>query len=129
MKLTKAEQTAKADHVEALDGARDRYVTAAEAYNTAIKDAWEEFNPAREEFNAAMEAATEFTEAVAERLEDYIEDKSDTWKDGPKGKAVIDWRERFARFEPDSIDMDEPGAADTDIELWHEKLDELEDES
>ena len=43
------------------------------------------------DYNEKLQEARGFVEDIANEVESYTDDKSDNWRDGERGSAIIDW--------------------------------------
>lgn len=94
-----------------LDTAKTELEAAVEEFNSSREAAWAKVEEAKSKLDSAIEEAKGWTEEKASAIDGYIGDRSDKWRDGDKGSAFDDWKQKFEDFDPD-IDLDQPDELD-----------------
>lgn len=127
-KLTKTESKTRENLVAELEIAASALNSAVEAYNEAVKAAWEELAPAIEAYNEKVGEAREFAEGIAERAQEEIDGKSDAWRDGDRGTAAQAWQEEWAGVDLSDVEIDEPEELEAPDPAHRDDLENLSEE-
>lgn len=72
-----------------------------------------------EQIAEAKEEAREVMDDAALAAEEYYDNRSDNWRDGDKGQAYCEWKDRLREI-ADAIadDIEAPEVADIDVPHW-----------
>jgi len=113
---------------------KDRVQEAEEALRGALQSLqervqkeWEDvIEPMIQDINAATDTASEFIDGIKDKMDEYSEDRTDTWRESDNGEAFADWRAEWD-VELPNLEIEEPGIPDLDDEgdLASEILEEI----
>ncbi len=81
-------------------------------------------------YNAALSDALDFCEDKASRLQDYMDDRSESWRESDAASACEDWKSQWedVDFEPIALeDLGDPPNVD-DLQDHADTLDQIPDE-
>ena len=67
----------------------------------ALEAAVDNYNARLGDYVEAVNEATGFAEDMAAEIENYMDERSDAWRDGDKGTAYSEWLAAFQNFAPD----------------------------
>lgn len=122
LKITKAERTALAAIILAIDNERDSANAARRLLSERIEEVRDdlalllsEANQAIADYNGSLEEFTSWRDVVAGRLNEEVGEKSDKWHESDKASEVADWIQTLESIEPeeveelDDIDLPEVG--------------------
>lgn len=105
MRISKAQEKARAVHVQALQARAGVVSMELRKLLAALPGLTEPLNAALRQYNAAAKAATAFAHEVAEELESSIEDKSDRWKEGDAGQAAQSLHEEWQGYDAPELPL------------------------
>jgi hypothetical protein len=125
LKITKAERTALAAIILAIDTQRDVMNAARQALAARISEVRDELdqlvseaNQATADYNGELEEFTGWRDVVAGRLNEEVGEKSDKWHESDKASEVADWISTLESIEPEEVEeLDEIDLPDVSEEI------------
>lgn len=115
-KLSTEQRERKAKLVKDLDGTAKEIAEAIAELNETARD---KLAPLIAKYNDLIGSATTFCEEVAQEMDDYMADRSETWKSSPSGEAYEQWHSEWTDLDFEWIVLDfeieapEPGDSET----------------
>lgn len=115
--ITKDQAATRSNLVTRLRAQEGRLFSAVAEFNRIQQEAWEKLVDEIEGYNSLVDEAKELTTEIASDLENYIDEKSDKWRDSPNGEALSDLLSAWQEIEPEILDLECPEALDvSDVE-------------
>lgn len=131
MKLTKTQKAEHAARLVAYEAARDTLITAREAHQVAVQEAFFKLEEAVTAYNTALatawethltaplaaytretEALTEYVTETAEALREQVFARSERWQESEAGQAAEAMVSEWEAFEAETYEPDELPALD-----------------
>lgn len=109
--------------VDAVRTKKDALNRAIADYNDRLAELRSKLEDYINDCDGAISDLRNFVEAVRDEAQSEYDDKSDTWRDGDKGQAVLDWINTFDSISLEDVDLDLP---DDIAEVEIDSLDEIE---
>jgi len=129
MKLSKADEGTFNDLVKRGEEASSALGDAADKYNKAVQEAWEEFEAEVQDSNSVIDEIREFAEAQAEGLRCEFDEKSEKWQKSEKGQDALRMVEGWENFSTDQLSFDAPDEIDLGDAIIHEDFEQLPTDS
>ena len=119
-KLNKAEIKERDELVFELRKASNKINVAIAAYNEAVAAQRDILTLAVDRYNGLVDDVSAFVGEVTERIDEYIDDKSEKWRDSDKGEVLNEFKNTWGNWSceeyelevPDDIAFEEPDHAD-----------------
>lgn len=93
----------------ALTSKGEALEASIEEFNEQVSLLWEKLvSPAIEAYNAEIREADELKTDIVSQMQDYYDDKSETWQDGTRGQAYQSWISAWEYEELSSVELDAP---------------------
>lgn len=106
------------DHVARIEAMNVRYKEKKDALAEAIEKANEKINEANTlldeafgEMNEVIGEANEIREEIVSEIENYMDERSDNWRESDRGSAYDSWKDQWSEeieekeyTQPDTID-------------------------
>lgn len=123
--LTKEQRKDWEGRLETLNEKFTALADAVAAYNEAVAKAWDGIAAAQTEYNAAVENAVEFRDQVVSDIDDYVDEKSDKWKEGEKADNYQTWKDAWEGAEIPESELEQPDDLEMEVEDAGESLSQL----
>jgi hypothetical protein len=123
----KADLKERDEIVERLRSRRRDLDEAIAKFNDAALDAWGKVDGCREAYNEAIGDANSWKAEVAGDIQEFIDGRSDKWRESDKGSAYEAWREAY-EDETESVEIDQPEDLSLDEDDAAENLERLPEE-
>jgi len=128
MKAITKKDTAERDAIASRLQDRQADLTQAiEEFTLAVEAAWDAVETAQDHLNEAINDANEWRHAIAAEIGEYIDERSDKWRESDKGSAYELWREQY-EGEFNEVNIDKPELPDPDLDEFAEELWQLPEE-
>ena len=109
---------------------------ALDAYQETMAAAWSAVEDAQDAYTAKLSEVGEWRDDQVAEMEDEIDNHSEKWVEGDRGKAFVAWKEEYESLEldevalemPEPVELDEPDDLELDVEDPSEALSALPDE-
>lgn len=85
-----------------------------ERYNEAMRIAFEALKPAIEKYNETLHEVDVWRTKVFDEIEEYVDARSDKWKESDTASAYEDWKQAFENIEVEPFEPEEP----SELELY-----------
>jgi hypothetical protein len=108
LKLTKAEEKAKAVHVAALRTAELELDGALETFCRKMAALCDELRDANLKHAIALETIRDWRDGLVQRWQEEIDERSDKWHDSDAGNATKEWVEAWDAIDLDEVELDLP---------------------
>lgn len=125
--LTKKDMTERDAIASRLQDRQADLTQAIEEFTLAVETAWGAVEVAQDQLNEAIHDANEWRHAIAAEIGEYIDERSDKWRESDKGSAYELWRERY-EGEFNEVEIDKPELPDPDLDEFAEELWQLPEE-
>lgn len=127
-KLSKDDLKAREEAVGKLKTTFEELTEAVSRYNDVMATEWATVEEAQNAYNEALHAAQEWSEGIATQIEDFINDKSDKWKEGEKGDAYENWKGTFEAIDFTESELSQPDELSVEVENPCEEIEGLPEE-
>jgi hypothetical protein len=126
-RLSKDQEKTKQGLLTAALRKRDDLEKQVEAYNAAVRAAWEPLAAAVEDVNTALAELNAFIDEVAGDMEAHADGRSERWHESDAGQNYVAWKDQWLAATLDDVELDQPDDLDMpDVPL--EQVEELPDE-
>jgi chromosome segregation ATPase len=129
MKLNKDQIATFDDLLARGQSAAKSLSDAADKYNAAIDEAWQEFAKVVDEVNEVQDELRGFTEETAADLRCQFDDKSEKWQEGEKGQSADGMVNEWEGITFDHIEFDEPDQINLEDVIIYEDFEPLPTDS
>lgn len=99
-KLSKDDLKRKSDLIDSYNKAKEAVEEKFKEYEAFVESINEEIRA----FNEVVEEMQGWTEDIANEIQEYVDERSDNWRDSDKGQAIGDWLTEWQNFSIDTID-------------------------
>lgn len=99
-RISKQDDSRRADFVAKMRAAHEAVEEKVEAANEAIRAA----NAEIAALNEVYEEARGFAEDIGREIEEYMDERSDAWRDGDRFEPYDQWRAAWADWEREPFD-------------------------
>lgn len=114
-RISKDDSKRKAEIVERLTVAENKFETAIQAFNGIVNGAWVDLEAAQTEYSETVQEANSFREDIASEIESYIDERSDKWREGDAAGSYETWRDQWQE-EFEEISLDAPDEIAMELE-------------
>lgn len=94
--------------IERVRALQSQLEIAVNTFNEALAERWAEVESALGDYNEAVEAIDEYHQNVQAEIQDYIDDRSDAWREGERGQAYETWAAEWNEAAFYTVDIDCP---------------------
>lgn len=104
--MKKISKAALAEVDVALDEVTDAAAKVTELRDTianAIAEHWSAYTEAVTEYNSSVERLNDEISAIVDDIAEFIEGKSDKWRDGEVGSSYEEWRNAIEACKVDEV--------------------------
>lgn len=128
-KFTKADKARHAEIVAELRDAHGALESAVEAFNDAVKEAWEAVAEPHGLYLAAVEKAERFRDDMVSQAESDLEDKSEKWQESEAGERAQNWASELRDLSFAEFEAEKPEKAECPDDADINAFDEMPQES
>ena len=77
-------------------------------FNDKVDQMWAEVEEALTAYNQAVSGINDFASERAIEITEYMDERSDAWRDGENGERYANWLGEFENFESEEVALDKP---------------------
>src|SRR5262245_13509270 len=126
-KLSKAQIVTRDTLCKALHETYEDLEDAIAKFTDAMETAWDAVQVAMDAHNQAIADTREFQQEIAQAIEEFIDDKSDKWREGDRGQAYSAWLDAWNE-ELEDIDLAMPDGIEIDAGDQSDTLEQMPEE-
>jgi outer membrane murein-binding lipoprotein Lpp len=94
--------------------------SSVQDYNAQVAELYGAVEVAQDAYNSAVEEANEFVQGIVSDIENYVDERSDKWKESDAGQVLFAWLEEWQSVDleescldmPDELDEPDEGGVD-----------------
>lgn len=109
-RLTVSRIRERAGHAAGIRRAIAEVNTRIEAYNRVVREAADDVAAALSDLNEQIEQTISWRDEIVGEMNQYLDDRSDRWRESDAGQNYADWIREFEELEIEAIDLTFPDA-------------------
>lgn len=94
--------------VEIVKDSQEKLDSAIEEYNNALDEKWAVIQAAQENYNTAISDAVGFAEEISNDMNEYFDERSESWQESEKGDSYREWIDEWENIELEESNLEQP---------------------
>lgn len=107
-KLDKEQLARKDDLRDALAQAYTKLDAAISEYNGELELLRNKIERAIGDYNETATEVRDFRDEIAQEIQDYMDERSDAWREGDKGGAYSEWQTQWGNIDLEDLEFELP---------------------